>query len=106
MTVAAGEPLAAARDRMLAHGYNQLVVVDGHGQLLDLLTERDIVGGEARADRDDADAPPRVGDAIAARCRPAVATLSTDASIAEAVDALRGEPPRGIVTRGDVPQLL
>jgi CBS domain-containing protein len=117
--VAASEPLAVARDRMLARGYNQLVVVDDRGGLLDLLTERDLVVSDARDGH--GGAAVSVAAVIAERGHPAVAVLPVSASVAEAVDALRdervgavvltergrlGEPPRGIVTRSDVLQLL
>jgi CBS domain-containing protein len=118
--VSASEPLSLARDRMLARGYNQLVVVDDRGGVIDLLTERDLVVADARHGHDHAAELP-VADVITARGQRAVALLPLGASVTEAVDALRderagavvltehgrfGEQPRGIVTRSDVLQLL
>jgi CBS domain-containing protein len=117
--VAASEPLTVARDRMLSRDYNQLVVVDDRGGLLDLLTERDLVVSDAPDGH--GGAMVSVADVITERGHAAVAVLPVSASVAEAVDALRdervgavvltergglGEPPRGIVTRSDVLQLL
>jgi CBS domain-containing protein len=117
VTALDSEPLADARDRLLQHRYDQLVVVDARGGVVDLLTDRDIVLIEARADVDIDDSDLSVAEGIAARGHPAVAILPTGASADEAVDALRdehigavvltangqlGEPPLGIITRKDV----
>jgi predicted transcriptional regulator len=116
VTARANEPAAEARDRMLDHGYNQLVVVNEHGGAIDVLTDRDIVLLEAEADIDDAGAI-TVGAAVARRGRPAAVFLSVRAAADEAVAALRdeliaavvltdsgrpGQPPRGIITRRDI----
>ena len=113
--VAASEALTTARSRMLARGFNQLVVVDDHGGLRDILTERDLV----LADANGGDAT--VEQAIAERGHLSVAPLPVDVTVEEAIDALRdervgavvltdrgrlGEAPRGILTRSDVLQLL
>jgi CBS domain-containing protein len=111
----AGEPVADARDRMLDHGYNQLIVVDGRGGVIDLLTERDIVVLEAEGTIDGSGLT--VSEAIQKRDHPAAALLSTHSAAQEAINALRdeqiiavvltengkqGERPLGIITRGDV----
>ncbi len=111
----ATEPVADARDRMLDHGYNQLIVVDERGGVIDLLTERDIVVLEAEGNIDDSGLT--VGDAIQRRGHLAVALLSTHGAAQEAIEALRdeqinavvltehgkqGQRPLGIITRGDV----
>jgi CBS domain-containing protein len=111
------EPLADARDRLLEHRYDQLVVVDGQGGVVDLLTDRDIVVIESQADIDAEDESLTVADALRERGHSAVAILPQSRSAAEAIDALRdervaavvitergeaGEPPLGIVTRKDV----
>jgi CBS domain-containing protein len=121
VTVRPDERAVDARDRMLGHGYNQLVVVNEGGGLVDLLTERDLVAAEARVDLDGNGASLTVAEAIAERGRPAVAMMSPHGSVAEAVEALRdervgavvitargrlGEKPLGILTRGDVLKLL
>ena len=111
----AGEPVADARDRMLDHGYNQLIVVDGRGGVIDLLTERDIVVLEAEGTIDGSGLT--VSEAIGRRGHSAAALLPTDSAAQEAINALRderinavvltesgkpGERPLGIITRGDV----
>lgn len=111
------EPLADARDRLLEHRYDQLVVVDARGGLVDLLTDRDIVVIESRHDIDGADAGLTVAEAIRERGYLAVALLPAACSAADAIDALRdervgavvitehgklGQRPLGIVTRKDV----
>jgi len=115
VTAEATEPVADARDRMLDHGYNQLIVVDQRGGVIDLLTERDIVVLEAEANIDGSDLT--VEEAITRRGHSAVAVLPTGSAAQEAVHALRdeqvnavvltengklGERPLGIITRGDV----
>ena len=121
VTVGLHEPVLAARDRVLKHGYDQLVVVDADGGLVDLLTQRDLIAAEARVDLDQDGAALTVAEAIAERDRPAVAVLSPHGSVSEAVEALRdervgavvvtehgrlGERPLGILTRGDVLKLV
>ena len=116
-TAEASEPLATARDRMLDKRYDQLVVVDDRGGVIDLLTERDIVVAEAQGDIDDPEHLLTVAEAIAARGYPAVAVVPRSSSADEAIDALRderiaavviteagvlGQRPVGIITRGDV----
>jgi CBS domain-containing protein len=116
VTASLAEPLTDARDRLLHHRYDQLVVVDDAGGVVDLLTDRDIVLVEAQTDID-ADGTVTVAEAIAARGHPAVALLPANSSTAEAVEALReervgavvltdtgnvGELPRGIITRKDL----
>ena len=111
----ATEPVADARDRMLDHGYNQLIVVDERGGVIDLLTERDIVVLEAEGNIDGSGLT--VGEAIAKRGHTATALLATHSAAQEAINALRneqinavvltengkpGERPLGIITRGDV----
>lgn len=111
----ATEPLADARDRMLEHGYNQLIVVDERGGVIDLLTERDIVVFDA--DDNSNGSGLTVADAIGKRSHLATALLPTHGAAQEAIDALRderinavvltengkqGERPLGIITRGDV----
>lgn len=115
VTADATEPIADARDRMLDHGYKQLIVVDGRGGVIDLLTERDIVVLEAEDNIDGSDLT--VGEAIERRGHPATAMLPVGSAAQEAVNALRdeqvnavvltengkpGEHPLGIITRGDV----
>lgn len=111
------EPLADARDRLLEHRYDQIVVVNSRGGVVDLLTDRDIVVMEARNDIDGADTTLTVADAIRERGHLAVALLPAACSAADAIDALRderigavvitehgkpGQRPLGIVTRKDV----
>jgi predicted transcriptional regulator len=119
VTADAGEPVADARDRMIDHGYNQLIVVDQRGGVIDLLTERDIVVLEAE---DDIDGTERtVSEAISQRGYMAAVLLSVHSAAQEAVTALRdehinavvltengkqGERPLGIITRGDVLKAL
>jgi len=115
VTAQVTEQVADARDRMLDHGYKQLIVVDERGGVLDLLTEHDIVVLEAEGNIDGSGLA--VGDAIERRGHPATALLSTHSAAQEAIDALRdeqinavvltehgkqGERPLGIITRGDV----
>lgn len=115
VTAEATEPVADARDRMLDHGYNQLIVVDERGGVIDLLTERDIVVLEAEDNVDGTGLT--VGEAIRQRGHLATALLSTHSAAQEAINALRdeqinavvltengkpGERPLGIITRGDV----
>jgi CBS domain-containing protein len=115
VTAAATEPVADARDRMLDHGYKQLIVVDQRGGVIDLLTERDIIVLEAASDIDGSDLT--VGEAIAQRGYLATVLLSHRSAAQEAINALRdervkavvltehgkqGERPLGIITRGDV----
>jgi CBS domain-containing protein len=110
-----------ARDRMLAHGYNQIVVVNGRGGVVDLLTQRDLVAADAGADLDGDGNDLTVGDVISQRGHSAVALLPRTAAIDDVIAALRdeatggvvvtehgraGERPLGIVTRGDVLKLL
>ncbi|MDQ4044035.1 MAG: CBS domain-containing protein [Chloroflexota bacterium] len=117
VTANVNEPLADARDRMLAHRYDQLVVVDERGGVVDLLTERDIVVAESQGDIDDPAHETTVADAIASRGYLAVTVLPRTSSADEAVDALRderiaaivitehgtlGQHAMGIITRGDV----
>lgn len=119
--VAATEHALTARDTMLEHGYNQLVVTDERGGVLDLLTERDLVSAEAGADLDGDEHLLTVAEVIANRGYPAVALLPRTAAVDEVVAALRDEPigavvvtengracerPLGIITRGDVLKLL
>jgi CBS domain-containing protein len=109
------EPVADARDRMLDHGYKQLIVVDQRGGVIDLLTERDIVVLEAEDNVDGTGLT--VGEAIRQRGHLATTLLSTHSAAQEAINALRdeqinavvltengkpGERPLGIITRGDV----
>lgn len=104
-----------ARDRLIDLGYNQLIVVDERGGVIDLLTERDIVILEAEGRIDESDLT--VGEAIAKRGHPAGVLISVYGAAQEAVNALRdeqvnaviltengkqGERPLGIITRGDV----
>lgn len=111
------EPLEDARDRLLAHRYDQLVVVDANGGVVDLLTDRDIVLIEAESDATGEDIDLTVAEAILRRGHPAAALLPLSASADEAIEALRdervgavvltdngllGEPPRGIITRKDL----
>lgn len=117
VTADASEPLVDARDRMLEHHYDQLVIVDERGGVIDLLTERDIVVAESQRDIDGPGIETTVADAIASRGYLAVAVLPRTSSTDEAVDALRderiaavvitehgalGQRPIGIITRGDV----
>jgi CBS domain-containing protein len=117
VTALDSEPLVEARDRLLEHRYDQLVVVDARGGVVDLLTDRDIVVIESRGDIDGEDSTMTVADAIRERGHPAVALLPRSCSASEAVDALReesigavvitehgktGERPLGIITRKDV----
>lgn len=119
--VGTGEAAVDARDRMLSHGYNQLVVVDDSGGVIDLLTERDLVAAEARSDLDGDGNAMTVADVIGLRDYRSACILPHDASIDAVVDALRddrigavvvtatgqsGEHPQGIITRGDVLKLL
>jgi CBS domain-containing protein len=121
VTALASEPLEDARDRLLAHRYDQLVVVDAQGGVVDLLTDRDIVQVEADAGEDGAEEEATVADAIAQRGHLAVALLPLTAAAEEAVEALRderagavvltehgqlGEPPLGIITRKDLLKAL
>jgi CBS domain-containing protein len=109
------EPVADARDRMLDHGYKQLIVVNQRGGVIDLLTERDIIVLEAENDIDGSNQT--VGEAISQRGYTAAALLPAHSAAQEAVSALRderikavvltengkqGERPLGIITRGDV----
>jgi CBS domain-containing protein len=111
------EPAEAARDRMLARGFGQLVVVDQRGKLIDLLTYRDIVAAEARRDLDGHDGATTVRDVIATRDFLAVAPVARTWSIERVAEALSdervaaavvtengqiGETPLGIITRGDL----
>ncbi|HUG15814.1 MAG TPA: CBS domain-containing protein [Thermomicrobiales bacterium] len=117
VTALENEPLADARDRLLEHHYDQLVVVDADGGVVDLLTDRDIVLAEANEDVNGSNDVFTVADAIAPRGHPAIALLPVGASAAEAVGALQnertgavvltqhgrtGEPPLGIITRKDL----
>lgn len=117
VTALDSEPLDDARGRLLAHRYDQLVVVDERGGVLDLLTDRDFVLVEASQDGQDADAAFTVADAIALRGHPAVALLPVKGTTAEAVVALQderigavvltehgtvGQRPLGIITRKDL----
>jgi predicted transcriptional regulator len=119
VTADANEPVADARDRMLDHGYKQLIVVDERGGVIDLLTERDIVVLEAEENIDGSDLT--VGEAIGRRGYMAAALLPTGSAAQEAVNALRdeqvkavvltehgkpGQRPLGIITRGDVLKAL
>lgn len=121
VTAITSEPLADARDRLLERRYDQLVVVDERGGVVDLLTDRDVVLIEARGDIDGDDAAMTVADAIALRGYSAIALLAKDSSAGEAVDALQdertsavvltehgraGEKPLGIITRGDILKAL
>lgn len=109
------ESLTDARDRMLARHYDQLVVVDKRGKLVDLLTDRDIVIAEARDDIDGVS--PTVGETIEQRGYMAAGILSRHSAASEAINLFRdekvgaivitengkvGESPLGIITRGDV----
>lgn len=117
VTARTDEPLAEARDRMIAHHYAQLVVVDDNGKLIDLLTDRDIVVAEARDDIDGDGIELTVGATIGGRGYRAAGVLSRHSAASEAIDLLRdervgavvitengkvGETPLGIITRGDV----
>lgn len=117
VTARTNEPLAEARDRMLDHHYDQLVVVDDKGKLVDLLTDRDIVVAESREDIDADGNGLTVGEAIGQRDYQAAGVLSRRSAASEAIDLLRderiaavvvtengklGEAPLGIITRGDV----
>lgn len=119
VTTSETEPVSEARDRMLDHGYKQLIVVDQRGGVIDLLTERDIIVLEAASDIDDSDLT--VGEAIAQRGYPATVLLPAGSAAQEAINALRderiravvltehgkqGERPLGIITRGDVLKAL
>jgi CBS domain-containing protein len=121
VTAVESESIDDARDRLLAHHYDQLVVVNASGGLVDLLTDRDIVLVEASDDENEIDAIPIVADAIALRGHPAVAMLPVGATTAEAVAALHderlgavvltehgllGEPPLGIITRKDLMKMM
>jgi CBS domain-containing protein len=121
VTALDSEPLEDARDRLLAHRYDQLVVVDAQGGVIDLLTDRDIVLMEAEADATGADLEVTVAEAIGRRGHTAVALLPLAAAADEAVAALRderagavvltehgelGEPPLGIITRKDLLKAL
>lgn len=117
VTARADEPLPDARDRMLDHHYDQLVVVDRKGKLVDLLTDRDIVVAEAREDIDADGNGLTVGETIGMRGYRAAGVLSRRSAASEAIDLLRderiaavvvtengkvGEAPLGIITRGDI----
>ena len=117
VTARSDEPLAEARDRMLDHHYDQLVVVDGKGRPIDLLTDRDIVVAETREDIDADGNGLTVGETIEQRGYRAAGVLSRRSAASEAIDLLRderigavvitehgkiGETPLGIITRGDV----
>lgn len=117
VTARTDEPLVEARDRMIDHHYDQLVVVDAKGKLVDLLTDRDIVVAEARDDIDLDDNSLTVGEAIEQRDYQAAGVLSRRSAASEAIDLLRdervaavvitengkvGEAPLGIITRGDI----
>ncbi len=119
VTARATEPVADARDRMLDHGYNQLIVVDERGGVIDLLTDRDIVVLEAEGTVDGSGLT--VGEAIGQRGHLATTLLSTHSAAQEAINALRdeqinavvltengkpGERPLGIITRRDVLKAL
>ncbi len=116
VTVAASESGETARDRMLDRGYRQLVVVDGHGKLLDLLTDREIVMLESRRIANDGKAI-SVGDLIQARDHIVVAPVARNWSVREVAESLEdervaaavvtengkvGESPLGVITRGDI----
>ena len=114
----AGSPdLVAIGECGLDHHYDQLVVVDDKGKLVDLLTDRDIVVAEAREDIDADGNGLTVGEIIGQRGYRAAGVLSRHSAASEAIDLLRderigavvitengkvGEAPLGIITRGDV----
>jgi CBS domain-containing protein len=117
VTVAATASAFEARSRMLSHGYRQLVVVDGHGKLADILTDRDLVTLESLIDLDGDGNHATVAEAIATRDYLAVAPVGRHDALAEVVDRLQdervaaavvtengriGETPLGVITRNDL----
>jgi CBS domain-containing protein len=106
-----------ARDRLLARGVGQLVVVDEHGKLVDLLTYRDLVAAEARRELTNGDGFTSVQQVVTTRDYLAVAPAAREWSIGNLAEALSdervaaavvtengrvGETPLGIITRGDL----
>ena len=119
--VATTELAVVARDTMLAHRYNQLVVVDARGGVVDLLTERDLVAAEApptwtaTATPSPSPTPSPNAGTSPPHCYRATPQSTTswhalrDEAIVAAVvteHGQAGERPLGIITRGDVLKLL
>jgi CBS domain-containing protein len=114
-TIRTDATIAEARERLLALGHRQLIAVDEHRRLVDLLTYRDIVAVEGAPGTDGSDVT--VEDAVKSRDYCAAAAVPRNVSIAEVADILVderisaaivtehgriGERPLGIITRGDL----
>jgi CBS domain-containing protein len=117
-TIRADATIAEAREKLLALGHRQLVVVDGQGRLIDLLTYRDLVSVDVTPEHDLTTLT--VSGALGSRDYCAAAAVARDVSIGEVADILTderfaaavitehgkvGERPLGIITRGDLLRL-
>ena len=117
-TIRTNAAIADAREQLLALGHRQLVVVDGQGRLVDLLTYRDLVAVDVTPEH--GSTAITVADALAGRDYCAAAAVARDVSIGEVADILAderyaaavitehgkvGERPLGIISRGDLLRL-
>ncbi|MFB9907638.1 CBS domain-containing protein [Allokutzneria oryzae] len=98
VTVRPTTPTQAAAALMASHGFSTLPVVDGHGHLLGVITENDML--RSRYDRGDhLIAPATVGEAMTAP----VWSADRDTAVADLAAVLVGDGTRCVpVTCGDV----
>ncbi|GAB4110659.1 MAG: hypothetical protein Fur005_00150 [Roseiflexaceae bacterium] len=117
-TIDSQSTLAAARDLMLARGYGRIPVLDQRGQVLGILTERDLVQAQLLAER--AHRPLSaipVIEALPLNASSSMAFVAPEANRATVLDRLcqpgiiaclvtpQGRPdlpPRGIITHADM----
>jgi CBS domain-containing protein len=116
--VRASERLAHARDLMLKDGYGRLPVLSEAGGIAGLLTERDIVVAQARAERAGRSLGAQtVADALSHDAAERVALIAPETGRDAVVELLRrrdvvaclvtatgaaDEPPLGIITHADL----
>lgn len=117
-SVAPNEPLQRVRDLMLREGYGRLPVVQPNDGVVGLLTERDVVAAQARAERGGSSlAKLRVADALPDDAQTRCVFVAPDASRGDVLELLRDpaviaclvtphgtaqETPIGIITHADL----